>query len=246
MATIRQLSASSPSAYGVLGLLAVRSWTGYELTQQVRRSLAFVWPTSEGHLYREQKGLVARGWASVVDEPSGRRTRKRYAITHAGRTALADWLATAPGPPQMHVEAVLRAFYADQGEVADLLASLRATAQDAADQLDQLSSFVDEYLAEGGPLDQLEADAGGPQGRLEFRGRPVFPERLPAVALALDASTRLLQSVELFCLETTAEVEGWTATHGPSLAPDTRSRLEAIRARLATLRQEVGPGTRRG
>jgi DNA-binding PadR family transcriptional regulator len=244
VATTRQLSTPSPSAYGVLGLLAVRSWTGYELTQQVRRSLAFVWPTSEGHLYREQKALVARGWASVVDESTGRRTRKRYAISDAGRAALADWLATAPGPPQLHVEAVLRAFYADQGEVADLLASLRATAQDAADQLDQLRAFVDEYLADGGPLDQLEAGNGGPQDRLEFRGRPMFPERLPAVALALDASTRLLESVELFCLETTAEVETWSTTHGPSLASDTRRRLEAIRARLAARRYDVGSGTR--
>jgi len=246
VATTGPLSAPSPSAYGVLGLLAVRSWTGYELTQQVRRSLAFVWPTSEGHLYREQKGLVARGWATVLDEPAGRRTRKRYAITDAGRAALADWLATAPGPPQLHVEAVLRAFYADQGEVADLLASLRATAQDAADQLDQLGAFVDEYLADGGPLDQLEAGAGGGQERLEFRGRPMFPERLPAVALALDASTRLLEAVELFCLETAAEVEGWASTDGAELAPDTRRRLEAVRARLAARRYDVGSGAHRG
>ena len=39
--------------------------TGYELTQQVRRSLRFVWPSSEGHLYREQKRLLELGWATV-------------------------------------------------------------------------------------------------------------------------------------------------------------------------------------
>ena len=80
------MTTTSPATYGLLGLLATRSWTGYELTAQVRRSLAFVWPTSEGHLYREQKVLVARGWAAVVDEPAGRRSRKRYTITDAGVT----------------------------------------------------------------------------------------------------------------------------------------------------------------
>jgi DNA-binding PadR family transcriptional regulator len=219
-------------------MLAVRSWTGYELTAQVRRSLAFVWPTSEGHLYREQKALVARGWASVVDEPAGRRSRKRYTITDEGRVAFERWLSTPPGEPQVHVEAVLRAFYADQGDVADLLASLRTTASDAARQLDQLGAFAEEYLAAGGPLELLEAGVGGPEERLELRGRPVFPERLPAVALALDASVRLLESVERFCLETSAEVEQWATTSGPSLAADTRGRLEAVRAMVAGRRDD--------
>ena len=58
----------STTTYGLLGLLAVRSWTGYELTQQMRRSLRFVWSSSEGHLYREQTGLVELGWAAVEDE----------------------------------------------------------------------------------------------------------------------------------------------------------------------------------
>jgi PadR family transcriptional regulator, regulatory protein AphA len=215
-------------------MLAIRSWTSYELTQQVRRSLAFVWPTSEGHLYREQKSLVARGWASVTEEPAGQRTRKRYAITDDGRAALDEWLATSPEQPQMHVEAVLRAFYADQGDVAHLVASLRATAADAARMLAQLSAFAEEYLAEGGPMELLETGEGGPGQRVEFRGRPVFPERLPAVTLALDASARLLESVESFCQEATGEVEAWTTTQGTTLAPDTRRRLEAIRSRLST------------
>jgi DNA-binding PadR family transcriptional regulator len=66
----------------------VRSWTGYELTRQVHRSLRFIWPTSEGHLYREQKRLVTLGWAVVERERTGRRARNRYTITPAGREAL--------------------------------------------------------------------------------------------------------------------------------------------------------------
>ena len=86
----------SLATYGRLGTLAVRSWTGYELTQQVRRSLRFVWPVSEGHLCREQKRLIELGWATVEREPAGRRTRNRFSITEPGRAALADWLATEP------------------------------------------------------------------------------------------------------------------------------------------------------
>src|SRR5680860_344461 len=97
-------TSATPTTYGLLGMLAVRSWTGYELTQQVRRSLRFVWPTSEGHLYREQKRLVDLGWATVEEEPAGQRSRKRYSITADGRDALEQWLATDPEEPHFQVE----------------------------------------------------------------------------------------------------------------------------------------------
>lgn len=85
------MRALSPAAFGLLGLLATRSWTGYELTEQVRRSLPYVWPISEGHLYREQRRLVDEGWVSIEEEP------------------------------HLQVEGVLRAFYADQGTSSSLV-----------------------------------------------------------------------------------------------------------------------------
>jgi DNA-binding PadR family transcriptional regulator len=208
-------------------MLATRSWTGYELTQQVRRSLRFVWPTSEGHLYREQKKLVSLGWARVTEEPAGRRTRQRYTITAAGRRALRAWLATEPEEPHLQVEGVLRAFYADHAGPQELAASMRATASSAEQMLGELRGFVDDYLAPGGPLEMLEGTV--PPG--EFGGRQAFPERLHSVALALDVTTRLLETIEDFFTTTAAEVDGWPGTADPALTPATRQRLERIRAR---------------
>jgi PadR family transcriptional regulator AphA len=218
--------AAPPATYGLLGMLATRSWTGYELTRQVRRSLRFVWPTSEAHLYREQRRLVELGWASVEDEPAGRRTRKRYAITPAGRRALADWLATDPDEPHFQVEGILRTFYADSGSTQDLLASMRSTAESARSMLAEMLVFVDEYLEDGGPLTMLEQGVTG-----EFHGRPMFPERLHSVALAIDATTRMLGELDRFCTEAADEVAGWPSPADPSLTASTRARLEAIRDR---------------
>lgn len=223
------MTATTPATYGLLGMLAARPMTGYELTQQVRRSLRFVWPTSEGHLYREQKKLVTLGWATVTAEEVGRRTRQRYAITRAGRTALRAWLATAPEEPHLQVEGVLRAFYADSAGPAALTASMRATAASARLMLDELGGFVADYLADGGPLDMLEDPSAG----RTFRGRQMFPERLHAVAVALDVTTRLLATIEDFCTATADEVDTWPSTTDPSLTPSTRARLEAVQARAA-------------
>lgn len=222
---------ASTTTYGLLGMLATRPWTGYELTQQVRRSLRFVWPTSEGHLYREQRRLVELGWASVEVEAVGGRSRKRYAITAAGRAALAQWLATEPQEPQFQVEGVLRAFYGDSGSVEDLVAALRSTLEGARVMRAQLVGFAEEYLSEDGPLALLETGRGGPGDRQVVHGRPAFPERLPVVALAVDATLRLLEALEAFSDEAVRELADWPGTADPALAAVTRARLEALVAR---------------
>jgi PadR family transcriptional regulator AphA len=227
----------SPTTYGLLGLLAVRSWTGYELTHQLRRSLRFVWSSSEGHLYREQKRLVEMGWATVENEPAGQRTRKRYTITPSGRIALSEWLASEPEEPHFDIEGVLRLFYADQGSTADLTASMEATARAAREMLGEMVDIVDEYLRDGGPLSMLEQGVGGPdRERLEYSGRPQYPERLHVIALVIDITTRLLAQLDEFFTTTAEETRTWTGTTQPQLTPATRRRLEAVSARHSKTR----------
>lgn len=226
----------STTTYGLLGMLAVRSWTGYELTQQMRRSLRFVWSSSEGHLYREQKNLVELGWAAVEDEQAGARTRKRYTITEAGVEALGEWLSTTPQEPHFEIEGLVRLFHGSHGTVADLAAAMDATADAARAMLDEMLGFVDEYLADGGPLWMLEhgitlATASGDDEPMEFAGRPMFPGRLHVVALVIEATTTMLASVEQFARSTAAEVRTWSTTTDPAATPSTRARLEGIRQR---------------
>ena len=203
------MPSASPATYGLLGMLATRSWTGYELTQQVRRSLRFVWPTSEGHLYREQKRLVTLGWAAVTTEPAGRRTRQRYTITAAGRRALRTWLASETEEPHFQVEGILRSFYADSAGPAELAASMRTTAASAQEMLE------------------------GNVTRGAFHGRPMHPDRLHSVALALDVTTQLLQTVAEFFTMAAAVVAEWPSTTDQSLTPETRRRLQRVQARDA-------------
>jgi PadR family transcriptional regulator, regulatory protein AphA len=228
------MTPASPTTYALLGHLAVRPWTGYELTHQVRRGLRFVWPSSEGHLYREQRRLVELGWATVTKEPVGRRHRNRYTITDAGRAALTAWLATEPQPPRFEVEGILRLFHADHGSMDDLVGSMTATATMAGAMLEDLAGILDEYLDPAGPLAMLERGVGGPgDDRLEFHGRPQFPERLHLVALVVDVTTRLLAELEEAFTTAAAEVSEWPSVVDEGLVEGTRARLETTRSRLA-------------
>ncbi len=221
----------SPTTYGLLGMLAVRSWTGYELTQQLRRSLRFVWPSSEGHLYREQKRLVRLGWADVVDEAANGRSRHRYQITEEGEQALAAWLRTSPSPPRLEIEGMLRLFHGSHGSPSDLAAAMAETSHSARSMLDELVGFATEYLAPDGPLWMLEHGVGGAEARIEWRGRQMYPERLHVIALVIDGTTRLLQTLADFADATATEVATWDSTTSPALTSATRARLEAIVAR---------------
>ena len=223
-------------------MLAVRSWTGYDLTQQMRRSLRFVWSSSEGHLYREQAGLVELGWAAVEEEQAGGRTRKRYTITPTGQAALAEWLTTTPEEPHFEIEGLVRLFHGSHGSADDLASAMDATADAARAMLDEMLGFVDEYLADGGPLWMLEhgvtsitsADASGDASPPVFAGRAMFPERLHVIALVIESITSLLSCVESFARATAHEVRGWATTTDPDLTPTTRARLEEVRQRHRT------------
>ena len=223
-------SSTSPATFGLLGLLAGRPWTGYELTSQVRRSLRFVWPVSEAHLYREQRKLVALGWATCVDEPVGQRTRKRYTITAAGRKALRDWLDSEPEEPQLHIEGLLRLFNADRSTPTALVASATATAAAARKALAALATIAAEYLEPDGPMDLLEGGQGGTQDRREFHGRPVLPERLPVVALTADLTSELLEHVDHMFTELATTASALSSLDDVS-ASETRRRLEAVVSR---------------
>ncbi len=210
-------SPSTPSlpttSYAILGMLALRPWSAYELTQQTRRSLDYCWPTAESVLYSEPKRLVRLGLATAKRQAAGRRTRTVYAITEQGRRVLAEWLATPPSPPGLEVEAMLRLLYADQGSKQDLLDAIRATRAWALARAPEGLAQVRGYLADGGP----------------------FPERLHVIALFgrfhLDLFELLVRWADL----AEVEIAAWPRTADLGMTDQTRALLEEMRSRLQVL-----------
>jgi DNA-binding PadR family transcriptional regulator len=146
---VRKLTATS---YAILGLLALRPWSAYELTKQVRRSLHFCWPRAETRLYQEPKNLVEHGLVKATTTASGRRSRTEYAITAKGRKALRAWLGEPSAPPRLESEALLRLFFAEHGTKEDLLATLAGVEAQALAQREQAVAQATEYLAGSAPF----------------------------------------------------------------------------------------------
>jgi len=75
MSTLADLTTTS---YAILGLLAIRPWTTYELAKQMDRAVGRFWPRTRSKLYEEPKKLVALGLAHAASEKVGQRPRTVY------------------------------------------------------------------------------------------------------------------------------------------------------------------------
>lgn len=147
----------STTSYAVLGLLAIRPWTSYELTKQMDRSLGRIWPRAESKLYEEPKKLVAAGLATGAKEMVGRRPRTMYSITPAGRAALAEWLHDPGAGPVLEWEQLLKIWFSDHGTKHDVLASLAAARAWAAELNEKNREAADQYLSGAAPFPQRAA-----------------------------------------------------------------------------------------
>ncbi|MFF8606658.1 PadR family transcriptional regulator [Streptomyces sp. NPDC015346] len=86
----------------MLGLLSFPGErTGYDLKKWADASLRFFhWSPAISQIYAELRRLESRGYVtSARSGPEEPRAKRRYAITEAGRAALARWAAEGDGGP---------------------------------------------------------------------------------------------------------------------------------------------------
>lgn len=98
----------------VLGLLAFRPRSGYDIKAVVDRSTRFFWAASYGQIYPELRRLEREGLVEGEDAARGGRDRRVYKLTDAGREALVDWLLGNTVTIEYRDESLLRLFFADE------------------------------------------------------------------------------------------------------------------------------------
>ena len=149
------------TSYAILGVLAMRSWSAYDLTAYMRTSaVRRCWPRTESRLYAEPKNLVAHGLAVSKKEYTGRRSRTVYSITDQGRLALARWLGERADRWETEDEPLLKILLADHGTRDQLLATIRWALEDLMDGVTVMMGLSERVLAGGALLpDRLHVTA---------------------------------------------------------------------------------------
>jgi DNA-binding PadR family transcriptional regulator len=203
--------ALTTTSYAVLGLLAVRPWSSYELTQQMDRSLGRIWPRATSKLYEEPKKLVGHALARASTERTGRRSRTVYAITPKGRRALAKWLQDPGDGPVLEFEQLLKVFFAENGTTSDALETVRAAQEWARRQCAESLAVGERYVSGEGP----------------------FPERLPELQLASRFLTDFYVLVWEWAEWATGVVETWPDRPADAHADQHELEETVARARRA-------------
>jgi DNA-binding PadR family transcriptional regulator len=146
------------TSYGILGLLAVRPYSTYELTQEMGRSLGRLWPRTESKLYEEPKKLVDHGLARARTDRVGRRPRTVYTITARGRRALAQWLDEPGEGPVLEFEALVKLLFAGHGSREAALASIAGVRAWAAEQNEGSVAAGEAFLERDGRFAERAAE----------------------------------------------------------------------------------------
>ena len=177
----------STTSFALLGLLALKPWNAYDLSQQGHRSIGRFWPRADSNLYEAAKSLVDHGLARASREFVGRRPRTVYSITPAGRKALAGWVPESGKGPVTEFEGLLKVFFAEHGTRRDLLAHLEEHRASAEQRLEELRVIAERYA----------------------EGQVPFPERLAQNSLVFRFGWQQQEQLLRWAEEAIEEVESW-------------------------------------
>lgn len=140
---------------GLLGLLAGRAMSGYELARQFDSSLRYVWSASHSQIYPELARLEERGL--IAQSEHGPRGRKRYSVTDAGRDHLHHWLTATEPERASRDESTLRFFFLWMLEPGEATAALQREREFHRRDLEEYEG-IEAHLFDSG--------TGPPWGRL--------------------------------------------------------------------------------
>jgi len=144
---------SNKTQYALLGFLALRPMSGYDIKKWVEASISNFWNENYGQIYPALKSLTEAGLATKTsDETAGGRARHVYALTEEGRAELERWLAEPTRPPSIRFEHLLKLFFGANADVGVSIEQIEARRVDCVSELKRFRSI--EYA-----ISESESDA---------------------------------------------------------------------------------------
>jgi DNA-binding PadR family transcriptional regulator len=103
----------------VLGLLSHEPMSGYDMKRRLDLTVSHFWPVGFGQIYPTLSGLATSGLIDRFMTTSDKGPQKQvYAITAAGKQALALWLSEPESHEYTKYEILLKLFFGSSGDIA--------------------------------------------------------------------------------------------------------------------------------
>ena len=144
--------------HALLGVLAARPMTGYELSQFFDSSTGWVWSANHSQIYPLLSRMEDDGAIDSENQVRGTKlNRKSYSITTAGLAELAEWIATIHPTPSSRDPFLIQALYFDM--------------IDPDDAVQVLDNYIDEQ-------EKIARESREHGKRLAAKETPLLQERL--------------------------------------------------------------------
>jgi DNA-binding PadR family transcriptional regulator len=109
-------AALTNTSYALLGLLAIREMSGYDIKAFADDTVRHFWAVSYGQIYPELRQLEELGLVESEEAGVGGRRRTVYRPTQRGLEELEGWLGEpVEAPMEVRDELLLRFFFSDHG-----------------------------------------------------------------------------------------------------------------------------------
>ena len=95
--------------YALLGMLNMRSMSGYELKKMCDNSIGFYWSENYGNIYPALRDMESQGWVEMEELRGEKSPRKKvYTITNAGLKVFQEWMLKVPDHRRLREELLLQ------------------------------------------------------------------------------------------------------------------------------------------
>ena len=111
--------------YLILGLLLLAPMTGYELQRFIKQNLALICSSSAGSVQTALTKLETEGRIAAAETVEGRRRKKTFSITPAGRQAFEAWVARPMQAGKVKNMELARLFFLGLAQPAQRAAAIR-------------------------------------------------------------------------------------------------------------------------
>ena len=153
--------------HALLVALSEHPASGLDLAKRFGRSIGFFWSATHQQIYKVLGRMDADGWVEVTEvAQTGKPDKKVYAVSPAGRKALASWLAEPTETQALRSEIAVKMRGASFGDRAAVLEVVRGALADHATRLDHYRQLMTRDYPEpeglsGPELDQYLVLRGG-------------------------------------------------------------------------------------
>ena len=155
----------------ILGMVAARPRSGYEIKQLVDKSTRFFWAASYGRIYPELKRLEQEGLIEGTDSSQGARPRTVYKPTAKGKRAAREWIDAPSEVFELRDEALLKLFFAGTLNPARSAEIARERAARSSTEAAELHA-IEDFMHAGQNEEHPPLDGRGVRPGAALRDRP--------------------------------------------------------------------------